>query len=143
MADNFIPKVTRTYWIRWTAGETYYTRFFKRGYGHLSLLIKEGDHWVSFDPRGKLFEWNILPFKGSDDLPWAYSCQGNTTQIIGITITYDEESLAGLSIFRPMAFFAPCVSFVKYCLGIRRWWIWTPYQLYKCLIKHNQVLRVE
>ena len=52
----------------------------------------------------------------------------------GETVVYYEPQPSGIAHGLNIV---SCVGVVKYLLGIRAWWVVTPYQLYRYLIKHG------
>ncbi|NIA72526.1 hypothetical protein HBA54_28455 [Pelagibius litoralis] len=98
--------------------------FGRRGFRHCFLALNDGRAWMVVDPRSNGTE--ILAEVAADyDLTAFYRLQGFTVM--------EAEVRAAAGRF-PVWFFT-CVEAVKRALGLRGWWIWTPYQLFRCLEK--------
>jgi hypothetical protein len=114
-----------TYWIIFKQGEYIWTRFLKKGFGHVSLITKDKFNWIVLDPTYNHLDWNIPSISTDDDIT-----------------DYIDPSYAVIKITKNMSYecpkfpiinVSPCVSFIRYILGIKKNII-TPYKLYKFLI---------
>lgn len=103
----------------------WYWRLFKKGFWHVAVTLTDvNGREVTVDPRMTFIDVvreEIAGFR-----------LGSTNLRIKRRIPLSDP---------PWAILAPgtCVTIVKACLGIRAWWVLTPYQLYKYLKKHGSV----
>ncbi len=122
-----------TYWVRFKPGVHWISRFLKKGYGHVTLISEQDDKWIFIDPAAKIFEWKVLDITTDVDIIELFSTSrfGCQTPIFQIVIHGEVEHLGS---FWSCFSCSPCVSFVKYALGLRTWTM-TPYGLCKRLKK--------
>ena len=100
------------------------TKLLHPEFGHLKMLRFDGYNWIMVDGRMDAVDIFILP----------YSKDHSVHDIV------KDGRILWISRWRPDRvrtpwIFAPatCVEAVKAALGIRKFWIWTPRQLYKYL----------
>lgn len=101
-------------------------RLLRRGYWHVCAWVQAGDNWVLIDPLA------------SGTLVMVTAC--NTETLIG---AYDRQPVRLLMVDIPPPGLHPprphgvgsCVDAVKRLIGLRAWWVVTPYQLYRHLKK--------
>ncbi len=113
-------------WIVFT-GKTdiAWLKILKPGFRHCYALIHDGYKWISIDPLASHTDIEIHHHISPDyDLPGWLECQGN--QILHIPYLYNHRKSA------PFAFFS-CVEMMKRLIGLHRFFIMTPWQLYKFL----------
>lgn len=109
----FFTYTNRNYW---------WVRFLRPGFSHCYLLIKQDVGYVCVEMSIYSMEVNYYPsireFKKTLD---------KTTVVI--------KNYTDVNLSLPMPFLRPftCVEVVKRVLGIKRWTIFTPYQLYRYL----------
>lgn len=98
----------------------WYWRLFKKGFWHVAVTLRKQNYTLTIDPR--------MPY--IDAMKGTIGGFGWTT----VRLTHSVPLSAP-----PWGFLVPatCVSVVKGVLGIRAWWVLTPYQLYKYLLKHG------
>lgn len=104
-------------------GAGFWPRLFGRpGFRHCFVALNDGRAWTVIDPgsRGTRISAAVA---GGHDLPGFYRRQGFTVL---------EAQVSESAGAYPVWFFT-CVEAVKRVLGIRGWWLWTPYQLYRRL----------
>lgn len=99
----------------------------RRGFRHCFVVIRDRGHWISYDPLAHYTElfWVDVP-ETFDLLGWL-SEQGMTVIKVPSSLCPKQK------IFPPMMF--TCVEAVKRMIGLRGWWILTPWQLYAALAK--------
>lgn len=100
-----------------------YWHIFKKGFRHVAVTLHTHAGDVHVDPRMAYI-----------DVRRGTSKFGEVLQRVQARVPLGSP---------PWAILAPgtCVSVVKACLGIRAWWVLTPYQLYKYIAKHGGVLQ--
>lgn len=106
-----------------------FKRFLKKGFTHCYAILDEYDYYVRVDPvRCGLIVDKIQ--KKETNIAQLIHQEDPAAKIIGLEHQLNEDN---------NLFWSPinCVSIVNYCLGIkhRRFKIFTPFQLYKYLIK--------
>ena len=101
----------------------------KPKYRHCWILLWDGARWISMDPMANHIEvmtYNEIMDKM--DLPaWLAD---RYTAVIEMPLRRDGEKEL---FFRWLS----CVEIVKHYLGIKAFWVWTPYQLYNHLMRHG------
>lgn len=122
---------SQKFWVVFS-GETdlAWLRILKRGFRHCFIVMRDGDHWMTFDPMAHYTELNIHNVSNGFDLKEWFENQG----------FYLVPACKETPIEKPMtpAFFT-CVEAVKRVLGIRSPFIVTPWQLYQFLkFKNNK-----
>lgn len=101
-------------------------RFFKRGFRHCFMMMQQGDRWVLVDPRSNKTDVHLLQHPKSFNFPRYYTEQGKTVvKIPDINVPNKIMSPFPVS----------CVETLKRMIGLHAWWVMTPYQLYKKLLK--------
>lgn len=105
-------------------------RFLKPGFRHCFVLLHDGLHWFSCDPMLNRTEIRVHRHVPADyDLPSWLAGRGLT--VVPARMERAHKSPA------PWMFYS-CVEAVKRVLGLRRFFIFTPWQLYRHLIQHEQ-----
>jgi len=106
-------------------GAGFWPRLFGRpGFRHCFVALNDGRAWLIADPASRGTE--ISSEVAADyDLAAFYRDQGFT--VLDCATAPQAQPY-------PVWFFT-CVEAVKRVLGLRGWWIWTPYQLYRHLEK--------
>jgi hypothetical protein len=102
-------------------------RLLKEGFRHCFVLLRKGPHWVSCDPLLNRMEIELHDLPGDFDFPgW----------LRGRGMIVVESAVAAKNSRRPVAPFPfTCVEAAKRVLGIRAWWVVTPWQLYRYLMR--------
>lgn len=96
--------------------------FLKKGFYHCFLVMEQDNKWIAIDP---VLGWTDLIFS-EEDLTNHFTRMGY--RLIYADVKIPEKQEAHL---RPLT----CVETVKRFLGIQNPMIFTPYQLFKYLIK--------
>lgn len=106
-------------------GAGFWPRLFGRpGFRHCFVALNDGRAWTVIDPGSR--GTRVFAEVGAGyDLAGFYRGQGYTVMETVVT-----PSAAPY----PVWFFT-CVEAVKRTLGVRGWWLWTPYQLYRRLAR--------
>lgn len=106
------------------------SRFFKSGFKHCFVCLETNGGWIIYDPLSFGTEVDVLVgiptaiSAGIDHVERFYLSQGYVCVRVGITPL--ERKVLPLTLFT-------CTEAVKRILGIREWWIITPFQLFKYL----------
>ena len=103
---------TRTHW---------WTLFLKKGFYHCALLLGNGREWVLIDPLVHFTDLIVLK-----NTPVLQALKAKGYRLVRTTPVIPPVTSVR---FRPLT----CVEIIKRFLGINRFEIWTPYQLFKFL----------
>lgn len=109
--------------------ELSYLKFLKPGFRHVSLVINDGENWISYDPLKTHTKINVLKILPSYEFNH-YVKSFDEISYVKVKFKIDRKR-----IYFPGPF--SCVECVKRTLGIHNPFILTPYQLYKYLRKEN------
>jgi len=104
-------------------------RFFKKGFRHCFVIIHDGNSWISIDPMANYMEVLIHELPEDFDLPEWLENRGHS--VVKANLTRNIKRSAPIMIFT-------CVEACKRILGIHKWSIFTPWQLYKYLEQQQQ-----
>ena len=98
-------------------------RWLRPGFRHCWLAVNTEAGWILVDPRAHWLEveWLARP---DFDLAAFYRSEG----VAVVPVEIVEPPRRGYPVF-----LWTCVETVKRALGIRAWWCWTPYQLWRLL----------
>jgi hypothetical protein len=96
-------------------------RLFKRGFQHVLALRRDGRVWVAIHPHFSFVDVQVIR---EDLTPWAMYPEATIQHIIAM-----RENAYSLSEFHvgPLT----CVELIKSLLGIRAWYVRSPWQLYR------------
>ena len=118
--------MTRAYLI-FEDSPTKWLRALKKHYKHVSILVPSGDVHVHIDTRSKGTEIRVVDYC---EVEYMFDrTLFHDVTIVPIDITKDDKGY-GWSVFT-------CVEQAKRILGIRAWWVLTPYQLYKHVVNER------
>lgn len=100
----------------------WWQKFLKKGYKHVFAIRFDGFFWIKTDLTIGFMDSEVLP---------VYDRATIKTVLKGHNATYQYVETWRKTRYRSL--FAPwsCVEAMKALLGIRAWWVLTPYQLYK------------
>ena len=98
---------------------------FKKGYRHCYAVINDGSRWVTCDPLAHKTEISVHHQIPADfDLPKWLRDRG--LKVVSVPqMSFKKKAL-------PPAFFT-CVETVKRLIGVRKLFVFTPYQLFRYL----------
>lgn len=96
----------------------------------MAVIFKDEFNWVMIDPRGNSLYHKILPYRVTEDVPAMF--KKNYTVV--------EYRRSVLNSVLPQWGWVGCTSIVKYIIGIKNILIFTPYQLYKELVRIKHTL---
>lgn len=100
-------------------------RFLKCGYGHCIVVVNDGINWYCINPGFNGMEIKILPFLATESIRKIF--KADDWKRLKVVL---KEPPAGFK----MGFFT-CVSVIKYFIGLRGCWTFTPYGLFKWLAR--------
>jgi hypothetical protein len=99
--------------------------FLRKGFRHCFVVINDGQRWISFDPMLNHIELKIHDHVPADfDLPRWLQKRGHIAVKARQDLSHKTPA--------PLALFT-CVEAVKRFLGVHRFGIQTPWQLYRYL----------
>jgi len=98
----------------------------KDGFKHVTAIKFTGLFWIKVDLALGWTDFDVLPFDRYDTIK---------DVLKGQDVTYQYVERWRKPRYRVRTMFAPwtCVEAMKSIIGIRAWWVFTPYQLYKHL----------
>ena len=108
----------------------WWSYFFKSGYKHVSAVIFDGLFWIKMDFTLGYTDIDVLCYDWHDTIKDVTRDQDMITQYVE---AWRKPRYRVRSIFAPWT----CVEAMKSLLGIRAWWVITPYQLYKYCEAHH------
>lgn len=123
----------RTYWLVFRNGNLWHQRFLKKGFGHVFVIMSDGRQWLKLDPRVNRLEPEILGCSRDVYMPKVYRHLGYSV----VKIVLNEQK-SPKNIFRPF-WFLTCIEIIKYIIGLKLPFCYTPYSLYKKLLKINKL----
>lgn len=100
-----------------------YWKLLKRGFWHVAVTLHTSRGDILVDPRMSYIDVSRAN-------KYTHACGENHRLHVRVPLSNPPWG-----VLMP----ATCVSIVKACLGIRAWWVLTPYQLYKYLKKRYPV----
>ena len=108
-------------------------RVLKKGFRHCSVVFNDGSHWITYDPLSSYTDVVVHHVPADFDLPLWLKGRGYTL----VPAFVDKTPKAS-----PVMPFT-CVEAVKLALGLKRRFIFTPWQLYRYLTgaKFQQTFR--
>jgi len=126
-----MERKNRKLWVAFS-GKTdiWYLRFLKNNFRHCFIILDDTDHWIIIDPLSAHTEIELISKRiNKGNLPDWFSESG--FKVI------ESEFFPKYSKIAPVSFLN-CVETVKRIIGIHKFFIFTPYQLYKFLDKNNR-----
>lgn len=102
----------------------WWNRWLHRSFRHVQAYRRDGRIWLAYLPTAEFVDVNVLR---TDEQPWPSSA-----------ISQRVVALRPEGVMRSRCFVGPitCVEHVKALLGIRAWFVRTPYQLYRYCRRH-------
>jgi len=101
-------------------------KLLKRGFRHCYMIMQQDDRWVIVDPRCDKTDIKILPHPPHFNFPRYFSEQGKT--VIRVPNLNTPQKIMS-------PFPVSCVDAIKRVIGLHKYWVITPHQLYKTIIK--------
>jgi hypothetical protein len=106
--------------------DLWFLKILKSGFRHCFIIMQQDNRWVLIDPRSDKTEIQILPHPHHFNFPRFWIEQGKT--VVKIPQVQTPRKIASIL---PIS----CVEIIKRFIGLHRWWIVTPHQLYRALVK--------
>jgi len=104
-------------------------RILRHGFRHCFAVMQIDDRWILIDPKSNKTDVNLLPHPATFNFPKYFSQQGMTVMKLPAIQTPQK-------IMMPFCF--SCVETMKRFIGLHQFWVLTPYQLYKSILKIQQ-----
>lgn len=101
-------------------------RILKAGYRHCFLVLRSGQDWILYNPLSHRTELELVPDADSESLARFFEQRG-----FRVVRTQSRATPLRPAPWRPFT----CVEAVKRGLGLQAPAIWTPWQLYRYLVK--------
>lgn len=97
-------------------------RFLRPGFRHCFVILNDGRHWLSFDPMLNHIDLRVHDHVPGDfDLPGWLRARGQ--RVVAAPVDRSRQDPLPLTLFT-------CVEAVKRVLGLHRFFVLTPWQLY-------------
>ncbi|MCB1531741.1 MAG: hypothetical protein KDJ35_02615 [Alphaproteobacteria bacterium] len=126
MIDEAQNKPSQSAWVVFNGqADLFWLKILKPGYRHCSVLLNDGAHWITVDPLSNYTDVMVHNLPGDFDLPLWLKDRGYVVAPAPLLRPLTPAPMAMLS----------CVGSVKRILGIRKRFIFTPWQLFKYLKK--------
>ena len=119
------------FWVAFTdQTDLAFLKILKRGFRHCFVLVHDGMRWISFDPLAGHTELMSYPELGAEfDFPAHLRRTGHTmVKVKNVQQDHKPSRMAPVMIHT-------CVEAVKRLIGVRGFFILTPWQLYRHLIQ--------
>lgn len=122
---------TQEYYVIFTPPEQrrWWTKWLEEGYGHCYVVWWDGFNWLRMCPELTRVVIEVLPWDKESDADRVLI--GNTA--VHIELPVEDNRTRGPRLIMS----ATCVEVVKYMLGIRCWYVWTPRQLFNYLVRRK------
>ena len=126
MSDQKIQKTAQKVWVVFSGqADLPWLKIFKPGFRHCFVLLDDGSHWITVDPLSNYTEVLIHKVPHEFNMPLWLKDRGY--KILKASLDRKRNSA-------PWMVFT-CVEAVKRVLGLHKRFIFTPWQLYRHLIK--------
>lgn len=126
MKAQFIEQKPQKAWVVFSGqSDLDWLKFLKPGFRHCFLLLNDGDNWISLDPLSNHTEIYVHHLPADFDLPAWMEKRGH--RVLFANLNHTQPRPAPFMLFT-------CVEAVKRVLGLHRFFIFTPWQLY-CHLK--------
>lgn len=104
-------------------------KLLRHGFRHCFALMQQDGRWIIVDPRSNQTDVQLLSHPRDFNFPRYFMEQGKTVLKI-------DRMDAPASILSP--FPVSCVDTIKRIIGLHAWWVITPHQLYRTLLKRKR-----
>lgn len=110
------------------SGETdlAYLKLLRPGFRHCFVVLHTPGRWLSIDPLSHMTRIDLMDFPGEFDMAALLRREG---------LCVVETTLREAPLLPAPPMLCTCVEMVKRILGIHRWTIVTPWQLYRYLLR--------
>lgn len=109
--------------------DLWWLKMLKRGFRHCAVILQDGAHWIEIEPLSHKMTVQISAVPSGFHLPLWLEQQGH--KVVSATLI-EHHTPAPWDILT-------CVGVVKRVLGIRKRRIFTPWQLYRHILRHHTV----
>ena len=123
------------FWLIFRDSPHNVSRRCKAGFQHVFILMKDSFNWILVNPTSTQLDIRILGYETNEYVPSIFMKNPRRSIHIVRVVTYDKEA----SYWR-VPFNVGCMGQVKYITNIKGIFF-TPYQLYKKLVKGNNLTR--
>ncbi len=138
LLDVMTPGVERSFLLYSNASRSrFYSKFLRDGFQHVSILHYDGYFWHALEQTWSGISMRLvilvggIAFNQMQDITKYYSAAGFTVQQVAINKTNGELRVPFL--LAPQT----CTEVAKGFLRIRKWWLFTPYSLFKFIEKRG------
>lgn len=119
----------REFYIVFSSSDTIFTPILKKNFSHCFVVEKLDEVWMSYDPTRHELNVAVPPCSAKHDLISAMLELDSSITVLKMNTTGEEQEF----MFYPCI--PNCVYSCLYVMGIRMLMCFTPYQLYKRLLK--------
>ncbi len=127
------PSLPEKAWVVFSGKSDWpWLKFLRPGFRHCFVIVHDGTRWLSLDPLLQHTELKVHDVPPDFDLPGWLTARGNRVMPAPLDRSHNKPA--------PVMLFT-CVEAVKRVLGLHRWGVLTPWQLYRHLLKHSPSLR--
>lgn len=105
-------------------------KFLRPGFRHCFVIVHDGTRWLSLDPLLQHTELKVHDVPPDFDLPGWLTARGNRVMAAPLNRVHTKPA--------PVMVFT-CVEAVKRVLGLHKWAVMTPWQLYRHLTRYNNL----
>ena len=105
----------------------WWAKYLQSGFRHCWALRWDGFNWIAYHPRLGHTDIEILPYGSYDDIE-NICIDTNCSVIIHAKVFRESNRIRS-----PWPTAVTCVEQIKALLGVRKWFLFTPYQLFKYL----------
>jgi len=105
----------------------WWAKYLQSGFRHCWALRWDGFNWIAFQPKLGHTDIEILPFGRYEDIE-IISKDNNISAIIRAKVWRESKRIRS-----PYPVAITCVEQIKALLGVRQWYLFTPYQLFHYL----------
>lgn len=103
-------------------------KLLRPGFRHCFVIVHDGTRWLSLDPLLQHTELKVHDVPPDFDLPGWLTARGNRVMAAPLNRAHTKPA--------PVMVFT-CVEAVKRVLGLHKWAVMTPWQLYRHLTRYN------
>jgi len=117
------------WWVAFadTGTWTWWDLVTRKGYRHCFAFRWDGFNWILVDPMSCWLEVQVMPYGPDEDVP-------KKMEELGHEVLYVRSSRENRFLWRGVL---TCITVIKHLLGLRAWYVITPYQLKKYLCKEK------
>lgn len=115
----------KTCWLVFCAATHWVRGFLHKDIGHVFMVIRDDYNWILVNHQMTDYEGGILPYERKENVP---------SKLVKMGYRVLEVKYKRCSSIMRLPVILQCVTLVKFYLGIRLW-AFTPYRLYKRLMK--------